>query len=81
MTEAGITPADIDLMNCHASSTIVGDISEARGVRHILKNKHIHNNLEALRNLDPLSLKEEDIDESLSNDVLISALKGNLGHS
>jgi len=81
MIEAGITPSEIDLMNCHASSTIVGDISEARGVRSMLKNKHIHNNFEALQNIDPLSLKETDIDESLSNDVLISALKGNLGHS
>lgn len=81
MIEAGITPSEIDLMNCHASSTIVGDISEARGVRNMLKNKHIHDNFEALRNMDPLNLKEEDIDHSLSNDVLISALKGNLGHS
>jgi len=44
MIEAGITPADIDLMNCHGSSTLIGDISEARGVRHILKNKHMHTN-------------------------------------
>lgn len=49
LTEAGITPSQIDLINCHASSTIVGDISEARGVRNILNNKKTYDNLEALK--------------------------------
>lgn len=36
------------MVNTHASSTIVGDISEARGIRNILCNKKTHDSLEEL---------------------------------
>lgn len=82
LVEAGITPSEIDLVNCHASSTIVGDISEARGVRSILNNKHTYDNLEALKNANPVAIdQEKDIDLNISNRTLISALKGNIAHS
>lgn len=45
LIEAGITPSEIDWVNCHASSTIVGDISEARGVRNIIANRKTFDDL------------------------------------
>jgi hypothetical protein len=51
------------MINCHASSTIVGDISEARGMRNLLLNKNTWDNLEALRTCDPNEIEDEDINE------------------
>jgi len=68
-------------VNCHASSTIVGDISEARGVRNILNNKNTYDNLDALKNTIPTDIKEEDLDMNLSQRTHLTALKGNIAHS
>jgi len=63
MLQAKVTPSELDMINCHASSTIVGDISEARGMRSLLLNKSTWNNLEALRTCDPNNIEDEDLDE------------------
>jgi 3-oxoacyl-[acyl-carrier-protein] synthase-1 len=34
-TAAGITPAEVDYVNAHATSTLIGDISEARALRSV----------------------------------------------
>ncbi|MFS0700493.1 beta-ketoacyl-ACP synthase II [Cellulomonas sp. 179-A 4D5 NHS] len=36
LTDAGIDPADVRHVNAHATSTVVGDLIEARGVRDVL---------------------------------------------
>jgi 3-oxoacyl-[acyl-carrier-protein] synthase II len=36
VADAGLTPADIDHVNCHATSTVVGDIGEAVAIRKAL---------------------------------------------
>jgi 3-oxoacyl-[acyl-carrier-protein] synthase II len=79
--EAGIKPSEIDMVNCHASSTIVGDISEARGVRKILNHKRARNDLEVLNKLEPNEVTEDDLDDTLSQNTVITASKPNLGHS
>lgn len=38
LEDSGILPADIDYLNAHATSTIIGDISEARAISHVFKN-------------------------------------------
>jgi len=48
------------MINCHASSTIVGDISEARGMRNLLLNKHTWDNLEKLAIADPNLIDEDE---------------------
>ena len=34
---AGVSPAEIDYVNAHATSTLIGDVSEARALRAVLK--------------------------------------------
>jgi len=51
------------MINCHASSTIVGDISEARGLRNLMLNRKTWNNLEELAKADPENIEEEDLNE------------------
>lgn len=41
MIEAEIQPKDIDLFNCHATSTPKGDASEAKCIKHILATDDI----------------------------------------
>lgn len=36
VADAGLTPADIDHVNCHATSTVVGDIGEAAAIQQAL---------------------------------------------
>jgi 3-oxoacyl-[acyl-carrier-protein] synthase II len=36
VADAGLTPADVDHVNAHATSTVVGDAGEARAVRRAL---------------------------------------------
>jgi len=43
MLEAGVTPADISAFNCHATSTPVGDVSEAKCIQAILASNQRHN--------------------------------------
>ena len=80
LLQSGIKPHEIDMVNTHASSTIVGDISEARGIRHILMNKHTTDNLENLAKMDISQLKDDDLDFSL-NRASVNALKPYIGHS
>lgn len=83
LIEAGITPNDISAFNCHATSTPVGDKSEASCIASILgaANKHEVNSLDDFRSLSP-----EQISNCTSNDIgakdlpVLTALKGNLGH-
>jgi len=49
------------MINCHASSTIVGDISEARGMRNLMLNKKTWDSLEELEKCDPNNIEEEDL--------------------
>jgi 3-oxoacyl-(acyl-carrier-protein) synthase len=81
MVTAGVKPSEIDMVNCHASSTIVGDISEARGVRNIFGNKNTYDSLENLKKIEAKDIKEEDIDKELLKRVPVTAIKGNFGHS
>ncbi len=36
VTQAGLQPADVDHVNCHATSTVVGDVGEAAAIRRAL---------------------------------------------
>lgn len=40
ITESGITREEIDYINAHATSTIVGDLAEARAIGRVFKDAH-----------------------------------------
>ena len=61
LLQAKVTPSEIDMINCHASSTIVGDISEARGMRNLMLNRKTWDSLEELAKCDPNDIEEEDL--------------------
>ena len=69
------------MFNCHASSTIVGDISEARGIRNIMTNKRTFDDLDALATCESSDIKPEDVDFSLSKNAPLNALKPYIAHS
>jgi len=60
LLQAKVTPSELDMINCHASSTIVGDISEARGMRNLLLNKKTWDSLDELAKADPNTLDEDE---------------------
>ena len=39
--EAGLTPNDIDYINCHATSTPVGDLSEIQAIKRVFNNGYV----------------------------------------
>jgi len=41
LQDAGLRPEDIDYINAHATSTVVGDISELHGIRRVFSEKKI----------------------------------------
>jgi len=77
LVQAGLTPSEVDWFNCHASSTIAGDLSEAKGIKNLIANKNIFDNLEKLADLD-LDMQDvspDDIDSSLCKNISLNALK------
>ena len=51
LDDAGITPAQVDYINAHATSTMVGDAAEARGIRRLLKGRANHVVVNATKSL------------------------------
>ena len=51
LEDAGISPAQVDYINAHATSTMVGDAAEVRGIRRLLKGRANHVLVNATKSL------------------------------
>ena len=51
LDDAGITPAQVDYINAHATSTMVGDAAEVRGIQRLLKGRANHVVVNATKSL------------------------------
>ena len=51
LDDAGLTPAQVDYINAHATSTMVGDAAEVRGIRRLLKGRANHVVVNATKSL------------------------------
>ena len=51
LDDAEITPAQVDYINAHATSTMVGDAAEVRGIRRLLKGRANHVVVNATKSL------------------------------
>ena len=83
LIEAGVAPQHVSAFNCHATSTPVGDKSEASCIASILGAAHQRN----VKTLDDFkAISPEEISQYTASDIgtedlpVLTALKGNLGH-
>jgi 3-oxoacyl-[acyl-carrier-protein] synthase II len=51
LEDAGVSPAQVDYINAHATSTMVGDAAEVRGIRRLLKGRAEHVVVNATKSL------------------------------
>jgi 3-oxoacyl-[acyl-carrier-protein] synthase II len=51
LEDAGVSPAQVDYINAHATSTMVGDAAEVRGIRRLLKGRADHVVVNATKSL------------------------------
>jgi 3-oxoacyl-(acyl-carrier-protein) synthase len=80
--ENSISPYDIDLVNCHATSTESGDVSELNALKNLFGNekyKDIENLITDHKNYE-FNLKNDKIDNSRLKKLRVNANKSQIGH-
>jgi len=81
LLEAGFTPDMVDHVNCHATSTEVGDKAEAYALERLFGNSKFSDFQEFSNSNDIECLKNTDIDVDMLKRVTVTASKGNIGHA
>lgn len=66
LSDAEVAPADVDYVNAHGTSTVLGDMAENKAVQDVLLGRGLHQS--------SLSVKDK------ASDINISSTKGALGH-
>jgi len=84
LLEAGIGPYDIDLVNCHATSTDVGDLSELNSIENLFGNNNFKDKDCFLNNIKDFnyafSIEESSKDYNRLKQLAIVANKTQIGH-
>jgi 3-oxoacyl-(acyl-carrier-protein) synthase len=60
---------------------MVGDKAEALAIKKMFYNKTIHNDIDALKAIDPLKISLDDLTGDVETRASITAHKGNFGHT
>lgn len=79
LQESGIRNNEIDVINSHATGTIVGDTSEARSLKMILGTPH--DKLMRSTMDEIYAQNDDDLDKKNIKKPVIGASKGNTGHT
>lgn len=84
MVDAGVTPYDVNFVNCHATSTETGDLSELAALKNLFGNmryKDFEYFKESILNYEyDLNLSEEIVDKERLKLIIINANKTHIGH-
>jgi len=85
LIEANITPDQIDMINCHATSTEIGDVSELNAIKNLFGNKNL-NNAENLRStyenfvIENIGENNINLDKEKLKTLILCANKTFIGH-
>jgi 3-oxoacyl-(acyl-carrier-protein) synthase len=85
LVEAKAMPAEIDMINCHATSTEVGDLAELNAIKNLFGNKKLNEKSKLLESFENFAIEniEENSDffdkENLKK-LILSANKTFIGH-
>ena len=80
--ENQITPFEIDVVNCHATSTESGDLSEINAIKNFFGNdryKDFRNIMHDFENFE-FDLKNENVDKERLKKLKLNANKSQIGH-
>lgn len=85
LVEANAIPAEIDMINCHATSTEVGDLAELNAIKNLFGNKKLNEKsklLEIFENHEIENIEEnsESFDISNLKKIILNANKTFIGH-
>lgn len=85
LIEANAVPNDIDMINCHATSTEVGDLAELNAIKNLFGNKKLNEKsklIETFENYHIENIEENDdnFDKENLKRLILSANKTFIGH-
>lgn len=87
LVDANIKPQDIDVINCHATSTEVGDLAELNAIKNLFGNKKLNLENKANELFYDENFEVENIEENNENfnkeklkNLVLSANKTYFGH-
>lgn len=85
LVEANAVPAEIDMINCHATSTEVGDLAELNAIKNLFGNKKLNEKsklLESFENYEIENIEEnsDSFDKLNLKKIILNANKTFIGH-
>lgn len=85
LIDANSVPEEIDMINCHATSTEVGDLAELNAIKNLFGNKNLNDKIKLLESFENYEI--ENIDENNKNfnkeklqSLILTANKTFIGH-
>ncbi len=85
LVEANALPAEIDMINCHATSTEVGDLAELNAIKNLFGNKKLNEKsklVESFENfeIENIEINSDYFDRLNLKKIILSANKTFIGH-
>lgn len=82
--DSNLIPSDIKFINCHATSTDVGDLSELNALKNLFGNKKYNDKnyfYDSIKNFEyEFNLQEDELDKENLKQLILNANKSQIGH-